>query len=98
MKMRETYEVDKEIKEVTKNVTKDIPISQMDPMLKLEIAREVVRDLSGQINHWLVAKPVEQKILQERMQSLWATLEVMEHLEYLFKNDESDISDKAESR
>ena len=94
MKMKETYEVDKEIKEVTKNVTKDIPISQMDPMLKLEIAREVVRDLSGQINHWLVANPVEQKVLQERMQSLWTTLEVMEHCEYLFKEDENQSGDQ----
>ena len=89
MKMTENYEVNKKAREATNNVTKDVPISEMNPMLKLEIAREVVRDLSGQINHWLVANPVEQKVLQERMQSLWTTLEVMEHCEYLFKEDEN---------
>jgi len=94
MKMTENYEVNKKAKEATNNVTKDVPISEMNPMLKLEIAREVVRDLSGQINHWLVANPLEQKVLQERMQSLWTTLEVMEHCEYLFKEDENQSGDQ----
>ena len=94
MKMTENYEVNKKAREATNNVTKDVPISEMNPMLKLEIAREVVRDLSGQINHWLVANPVEQKVLQERMQSLWTTLEVMEHCEYLFKEDENQSGDQ----
>ena len=94
MKMTENYEVNKKAREATNNVTKDVPISEMNPMLKLEIAREVVRDLSGQINHWLVANPVEQKVLQERMQSLWTTLEVMEHCEYLFKEDENKSGDQ----
>ena len=94
MKMTENYEVNKKAREATNNVTKDVPISEMNPMLKLEIAREVVRDLSGQINHWLVANPVEQKVLQERMQSLWTTLEVMEHCEYLFKEDENKSGDR----
>ena len=31
-----------QIKESTNEVTKDIPISQLDPMLKLEVGREVV--------------------------------------------------------
>ena len=95
MKMTENYEVNKKAREATNNVTKDVPISEMNPMLKLEIAREVVRDLSGQINHWLVANPVEQKVLQERMQSLWTTLEVMEHCEYLFKEDENKSGDRS---
>ena len=94
MKMTENYEVNKKAREATNNVTKDVPISEMNPMLKLEIAREVVRDLSGQINHWLVANPLEQKVLQERMQSLWTTLEVMEHCEYLFKEDENQSGDQ----
>ena len=94
MKMTENYKVNKKAREATNNVTKDVPISEMNPMLKLEIAREVVRDLSGQINHWLVANPVEQKVLQERMQSLWTTLEVMEHCEYLFKEDENQSGDQ----
>jgi hypothetical protein len=66
----------------------------MNPIIKLDIAREVVRDLSGQINHWLVANPVAQTVLQERMQSLWTTLEVMEHCEYLFKEDENQSGDQ----
>jgi len=89
MKMTENYEANRKVKEATKNVTMDVPISEMNLMLKLEVAREVVRDLSTQINHWLVAKPLEKKELQERMQSLWSTLEVMEHCEFLFKEDEN---------
>jgi len=94
MKMTENYEVNKKVKEATKNVTMDVPISEMNLMLKLEVAREVVRDLSTQINHWLVASPVEKKVLQDRMQSLWTTLEVMEHCEHLFKEDENQSGDQ----
>ena len=50
-----------QVKESTNEITKDIPISQLDPMLKLEISREVVQELSGQINHWLNMKPVDNK-------------------------------------
>ena len=94
MKMTKNYEVNKKAKDATKNVMMDVPISEMDLMLKLEVAREVVRDLSTQINHWLVAKPLEKKELQERMQSLWSTLEVMEHCEFLFKEDENKSGDR----
>ena len=95
MKMTENYEVNRKAKEATKSVTMDVPISEMNLMLKLEVAREVVRDLSTQINHWLVAKPLEKKELQDRMQSLWSTLEVMEHCEFLFREDDEKAEDNA---
>ena len=84
-----------QIKETTNKVTKDIPISQLDPMLKLEIGREVVQELSGQINHWLNKKPVECKDYQEDIKALWKTLQIMEHCEFLFKKDDEKAEDNA---
>ena len=84
-----------QIKETTNEVTKDIPISQLDPMLKLEIGREVVQELSGQINHWLNKKPVECKGYQDDVKALWKTLEIMEQCEFIFKKDEEQAEDNA---
>ena len=84
-----------QVKESTNQITKDIPISQLDPMLKLEISREVVQELSGQINHWLNMKPVDNKSYQEDIKALWKTLEIMEHLEFLFKKNDEKAEDKA---
>ena len=84
-----------QVKESTNEITKDIPISQLDPMLKLEISREVVQELSGQINHWLKMKPVDNKSYQEDIRALWKTLEIMEHLEFLFKKDDVKAEDNA---
>ena len=83
------------IKEFKNEIIKDTQISQLDPMLKLEIAREVVQELSGQNNHWLNMKPVDDKSYQEVTKALWKTLEVMKHCEFLFKKDDEKAEDNA---
>ena len=84
-----------QIKESTNEVTKDIPISQLDPMLKLEISREVVQQLSRQVNNWLSLKPVECKGYQDDVKALWKTLEIMEQCEFLFKEEDEKAEDNA---
>ena len=76
-----------QVKKSTNEVTKDIPLSQLDPMIKLEIAREVVQKLSGQFNHWINMQPVERKDHQDDVRSLWRTLELMQTCEFLFEED-----------
>ena len=86
-----------QIKESTNEVTKDIPISQLDPMLKLEIGREVVQELSRQVKPLVVfKKPVDNaKVIKNDVKALWKTLEIMEQCEFLFKKEDEKAEDNA---
>ena len=70
-------------------------VQKLEGLYRLLTRREVVQELSGQINNWLNMKPVDNKSYQEDIKALWKTLEIMEHLEFLFKKNDEKAGDKA---